>query len=41
MKEFVIDTITHFPGCFAACILSHWVFHQLGKLKKGGKCGKA
>lgn len=39
MKEFIIDTITHFPGCFAACVLSHWMFDKLNKLrKKGGIC---
>ena len=33
MKQFIIETLTHFPGCFAACVLSHWIFHLFTKRK--------
>lgn len=32
--NFLVETLTHFPGCFAACILSHYIFDKINKNHK-------
>lgn len=39
LLQFVTETLTHFPGCFAACVLSHWAFRKLDEWKDKNKGG--
>lgn len=36
MIDFLIDTASHFPACFMACVFSHWVLHKWNE-RKGKK----
>ncbi len=35
MIHFLIDTLSHFPACFTACILSHLALRWYDKKKTG------
>ncbi len=36
MLNFLLDTLSHFPACFLACIFSHYVLAKFSKTKTCG-----